>query len=87
MADYPGGSRKIDRALSDMKEHLDWLRDHRAPAGDPYRNIDLAREVGVMECMDMLRDRYHARLIGDAQANAEAAKPAKARLIEDEPSC
>lgn len=61
-SDYPPGSRKIDRALTDMQHHLDWLREHRSKEGDPYRQLDLHREVGVKEAMDILA-RYHAKVL------------------------
>lgn len=57
----PPGSRKIDCALTDMRDHLDWLRAHRDPT-DPTRKVDIAREIGVTECMDMLA-RYGAKII------------------------
>lgn len=54
--------RKIDQALTDMQEHLDWLRDHRAPSGDPWYDRDVAREIGVQECMDTLT-KYGAKVL------------------------
>lgn len=54
---------RLDKALADIREHLDWLREHRSPAGHAHRDTDLAREVGVMECGDILvrhGARHHA---------------------------
>lgn len=53
--------RKIDLALQQMQEHLNWLVEHRAPT-NPQRHEDLIREIGVMECMDILVSHGARRL-------------------------
>ena len=53
---------RADKALTDMKAQLDWLRSKRAPAGHKWHETDLAREVGFVEAMDILRANG-ARLI------------------------
>lgn len=56
---------RADKALTDMKWQLDWLREKRSPAGHRWHETDLAREVGFTEAMDILR-AHGARLITEA---------------------
>lgn len=56
---------RADKALTAMKAQLDWLREKRAPAGSSWHETDLAREVGFIEAMDILRS-HGARLITEA---------------------
>lgn len=53
---------RADKALTEMKRHLDWLASKRAPSGHPWHETDLAREVGFGEAMDILA-RHGARVI------------------------
>lgn len=55
MSSYPANSRKIDRALADLRDHLTWLTEHRSAEGTTDWRIDVAREIGVAEAMDALR--------------------------------
>lgn len=55
---------RADKALTDMQQHLDWLRAHRSAEGSPHRLTDITREIGLTEAMDILR-RHGARLVED----------------------
>jgi hypothetical protein len=71
VADYPKGTRKIDAALTDMRNQLDWLRSKRSPSGHAWFETDLAREVGFTEAMDMLA-RYGAKIVDPESAEVQS---------------
>ena len=73
---------RADAALTEMKRQLDWLREKRSPIGHKWHETDLAREIGFVEAMDILR-AHGARLVEtggtDAKGSYDASQPFDSR--------